>query len=378
MQWILTWHGEDGPTRELMRQVDFRAHFPDASQVSDPSTLAEILATQSGPVAVFLIAPQDSAHWGWPQGSERLRNQVVDLCQRADAVVLVITEIDLLREHHLREFTQIHNLWIMAPAQHNYGSRHRPFMLWQQWIQDLRDTWQQGDTRQRLQQIYSVTPRPYLFDVLLGGERPYRTQVHDLIDSHGEVRDRVVMTYYGVATASPRFLPEPDMPDWHYTADMHTGTRIRYRGTDMRLACVPPVSIYQQTLITVLAETSAHSVMNFYTEKVAKPLLAGRPFLVIGGQHYLRGLRYSGFRTFSPFIDESYDLEPNDVARVNLVFREMQRLCGQHPEMLLQQLRHQIEHNLDLAWRRDFAASAVFNVRRLAERHWKFYTALRK
>lgn len=377
MQWVLAWHEQDGPTQELLGQVDFRGHFPAALQAADLSTLPEILDAQSVPISVFLIMPQDGAYWGWPHGSQRIRDLIEDVCQRADAVVLAITEIDMLWTH-LREFTQIQNLWIMAPAQHNYGSGHRPFVLWQHWIQDLGQTWQQGDTRQRLQQIDSAAPRPYLFDVLLGGERPYRTQLHDLIESHSDVRDRVIMTYYGVTTARPRFLPEPDMPDWHYTPDLHTGTRIRYRGTDMRLACVPPVSIYQQTLITVLAETSAHSVMNFYTEKIAKPLMAGRPFLVIGGQHYLRGLRDSGFQTFSPFIDESYDLEADDAARVNLVFREMQRLCRQRPEMLLQQLRHKIDHNLDLAWRRDFAASAVFNVRRLVERHWKFYTALRK
>lgn len=370
MRWVLAWHGEDGPTQDLMSQVDFGQHWPESARAADPGTLRAILAAHPRPVAVFMIAPQSSEQWDWPHGAQRLRDLILDVCQRADAVVLAITEIDVLQQY-LRDLTQVPNLWIMAPAQHNYGGDHRPFVIWQHWIQDLRDTWQQGDTRQRLEQIDPVSSSSCLFDVLLGGERPYRTRLHDLIESDTVLRDRVVMSYFGVSTTRPGFIPEPDMQDCCWPDPMHTGIRVRYRGTEQRLACVPPVSIYQRTLITVLAETSAHGVMNFYTEKVAKPLLAGRPFLAIGGQHYLRGLRDSGFLTFAPIIDESYDLESRDDARVDMVFRELQRLNQQDPLELLRQLQHQVQHNRELAWQRDFTASAVYNVQQLAERHWK-------
>jgi hypothetical protein len=183
--------------------------------------------------------------------------------------------------------------------------------------------------------------------------------MHNLIESDPDLRDRVIMTYYGAPTTRPRFIAEPDLQPIAWQEPMHTGTRVRYRGVEMRLSCVPPLSIYQQCWFTVLAETSAHSVLNFYTEKVAKPLLAGRLFLALGGQHYLRGLRDSGFQTFSSVIDESYDLEPDNRKRWSMVFREMQRLSRCDPSDLLQQVQPIVQHNQQVAWNQDFIHQAI-------------------
>ena len=37
-------------------------------------------------------------------------------------------------------------------------------------------------------------------------------------------------------------------------------------------------------------------------------------------------LRHLGFKTFSQFIDESYDDEPNESKRVNMVYNEIKKL----------------------------------------------------
>jgi hypothetical protein len=371
MHWVLGYHGHDGPTQELLAQTGLRDRLPLAAVATDIATLHAVLARHPRPVSVLMVAPQDGQEYGHPHGADRMIRMVRDLCDRADAVVLMINEIDILQDRW-QSVTEIPRLWVMAPAQHNFGGTHRPFVVWQHWIYDLRMTWQTNVIRQQLDQLTFVTNPTALFDVLLGGERPYRTQLHDLIESDAGLRDRVIMSYYGGSTARPRFILEPELPDSSIFQPMHTGRRIDYQGVEMRLACVPPMSIYRQTYFTVLTETSAHGVMNFYTEKVAKPLLAGRMFLAVGGQHYLRGLRDSGFQTFDPIIDESYDLEPNDEIRVSMVFREMQRLSQQDPESVLDAVADRIQHNLQVAWTQDFLGQALAQAQDQSARFCKY------
>ena len=50
------------------------------------------------------------------------------------------------------------------------------------------------------------------------------------------------------------------------------------------------------------------SNINFHTEKLFKPTLTHRPFIVLGNKHYLKDLKsIFGFKTFDKFWDESYD-----------------------------------------------------------------------
>jgi len=59
--------------------------------------------------------------------------------------------------------------------------------------------------------------------------------------------------------------------------------------------------------------------MFFMSEKIFKPLIKQQPFIIIGKQNYLHGLRELGFKTFSDFWDESYDLEEKGDARLSKI-----------------------------------------------------------
>lgn len=354
----------DGPSQELQHQLDLAGRFAGHQLVTDFEDLHAKISQWSRPTVVWLLMPRDGEHWQ----SARLAGEILRVCSTADAVVLLLTEIDVL-QHHLRELTTVANLWIMAPAQHNFGDHHRPLVIWQHWIQDLQQVWQTPVIRPDLERLGAPHDPALLFDVLLGGERSYRTQLHDLVDSDGNLSDRVIMSYYGVNTHRPRFILESDCDPISWPDPMHTGMLIRYRSVQMRTACIPPVSIYQQTWFTVLAETSAHTYLNFYTEKVAKPLLAGRMFLALGGQHYLRGLRDSGFQTFGSVINESYDLEADNRTRVIMVFREMQNIARRDPRALWQQAQPMIQHNLAVAWNHDFVGLAIGQAQQQIQQH---------
>ena len=66
----------------------------------------------------------------------------------------------------------------------------------------------------------------------------------------------------------------------------------------------------------------------FRTEKTIKPMWFKHPFIVLGAKHYMKTLREFGYRTFHPYIDESYDTEDDDVTRLKMVVAEVNRLSN--------------------------------------------------
>jgi hypothetical protein len=61
------------------------------------------------------------------------------------------------------------------------------------------------------------------------------------------------------------------------------------------------------------------------TEKIMKPLYNLHPFIVTTSPFFLKKLKELGFKTFSPFIDESYDNETDHTKRMELIFDELDR-----------------------------------------------------
>lgn len=73
---------------------------------------------------------------------------------------------------------------------------------------------------------------------------------------------------------------------------------------------------YSNTFLELISETFSEngigkSVLDtnaiFATEKIFKPLLAGRPFIINANPGFLENIHSLGFRTFSRWWDESYD-----------------------------------------------------------------------
>lgn len=64
----------------------------------------------------------------------------------------------------------------------------------------------------------------------------------------------------------------------------------------------------------------------FLSEKIFKPISNLQPFLVFGDYLTLAELRRLGFKTFEPFIDESYDLEIDPKKRMLLLEKELLKL----------------------------------------------------
>jgi len=131
---------------------------------------------------------------------------------------------------------------------------------------------------------------------------------------------------------------------------------------------VIPKKIYEQTAYSIICETSINNNFSFFTEKIAKPILAGRLFIVISGVNYLRNLRSLGFKTFDGIIDESYDTVEDDHKRWDMALEEIYKLTKQDQVQVLQQCQDIVEHNYNIIL--GFTFNAVDNkLATLREQH---------
>ena len=108
---------------------------------------------------------------------------------------------------------------------------------------------------------------------------------------------------------------------------------------------------HYDNLIEIVPETSCD--IFFLTEKTIKPIAAGMPFVMVSSYKFLYHLRKFGFKTFHPFIDESYDVEPDLQKRIIMVMKsaekfinhnqnidQLQKICDHNRQVLARILKH--------------------------------------
>ena len=83
---------------------------------------------------------------------------------------------------------------------------------------------------------------------------------------------------------------------------------------------------YQQCRIEVVLETMFDDTRIHLTEKILRPIACGKPFMLASTPHSLKYLRDYGFETFSPWINETYDIIEDSADRLEAIVAEMSRL----------------------------------------------------
>jgi hypothetical protein len=91
---------------------------------------------------------------------------------------------------------------------------------------------------------------------------------------------------------------------------------------------------YADYFLEIVAETDILST-DWLTEKTVKNLYIGKPFILLSGPGGLEKLHQLGFKTFSPWINETYDLEPNVYLRLEMIKQEIDRLASMSLDQLL-------------------------------------------
>lgn len=230
---------------------------------------------------------------------------------------------------------------------------------WMDWFVTTTDFYKHTNLLDRL---FPYRIKPRVFDILLGWTKPHRQKIYDYILKN-KLTHRVTLTYLQDRDLSLQqqlpdswIWPEIDIPKNTFS---NTITKVKYKTDQVSLSQIISTDIYNQSTYTVVAETNYDNHYSFYTEKIVKPILAERLFIVFSGQHYLRNLRRLGFKTFDGIIDETYDTIADNDLRFDLALKQMHWLIDQSQEEILAKIRPIVEHNkrimIETDWYGDFA-----------------------
>ena len=91
---------------------------------------------------------------------------------------------------------------------------------------------------------------------------------------------------------------------------------------------------YLDSYFSLVTETGFPEPFQFATEKIFIPILHFHPFIVYGSHGTLSMLKDLGFKTFSPFIDESYDEEESSFKRMQKITSEVKRICSMNQDKM--------------------------------------------
>lgn len=187
----------------------------------------------------------------------------------------------------------------------------------------------------RMNQLVQSYSKPYYFDCLLGSRRTNR----DIIEFNykkSAIQDKIIFSYY---------RDRNDLSQGIWDSDIANDLS-KLVDQNFRSYCIP-VSVYNQSYYSIVAETTFANSYNQYTEKVAKPIIGRRPFVAFNGQYYLKNLRSLGFQTFGSVINEDYDNIADIETRLFAAWQQVEKLCSLNPVEVLEQLKPILDHNFN-------------------------------
>jgi hypothetical protein len=100
----------------------------------------------------------------------------------------------------------------------------------------------------------------------------------------------------------------------------------------------------------LVTETNFYLPKLHLTEKIFKPIVSFRPFILACAAGNLQYLRSYGFKTFGDFIDESYDLEQDNEKRMFMIVDEIEKLCKlsiEDQRNMFEAMKPILEHNFN-------------------------------
>ena len=121
---------------------------------------------------------------------------------------------------------------------------------------------------------------------------------------------------------------------------------------------------YNDFFIDIVSETRVEGNLFFATEKLWRPIIARRPFIVAGPGNFLKNLRKLGFKTFNNFWDEGYD-DYNSSERIKLVVQLIDNLGSmsiREIKNLVLSMNHILDHNYNVFMNLTYSdLDALFN-----------------
>jgi hypothetical protein len=119
---------------------------------------------------------------------------------------------------------------------------------------------------------------------------------------------------------------------------------------------------YQHCGIEVVLETLFDDQRIHLTEKILRPIACGVPFILASTPGSLKYLKDYGFKTFSDFIDESYDTIQDPYLRLNAIVQLMKNISTmtvENKRQLFNNMQSICEHNRSRFFSDEFFQSLI-------------------
>jgi hypothetical protein len=242
-----------------------------------------------------------------------------------------------------------------------------PYLLHEHFITHILDYEENILAQQRTDEIFTDHNKPYKFLFLNGRARAHRKYLlerfrqmnlldHSLwtmLDGRASSGKHFALTENGqdlmVQNTSIKHLPSkyefeffksnsivPDYP--------HKFAKTELFGTKWGEIYLEPAA-YIDTYFSLVTETVFEYPYSFRTEKIAKPLAMGHPWICAASVGFYRDLHNLGFQTFGHVIDESFDTIDNHQDRMERIAMIVDDLCHQDLASFLNECYNVCKYN---------------------------------
>lgn len=254
-----------------------------------------------------------------------------------------------LQQLHVEDLVLRKKLLVIAGAE---MSAEYPCLMHEHFLPRILDYEENIVAQTRTNEIFAGTDKPYKFLFLNGRARPHRKYLYERLKRTGAL-DQALWTMLDarpcvwrsfqfreqgidvMATVTPiQHLPKHyEVPRYRdpWIGPMTEVSNIKQdlfnrEWGEIYLEPAPYIDTYFSLVTETICAESAHS---FRTEKTAKALAMGHPFIVVANAGFYRDLHRLGFRTFGHVIDETFDRIEHHQERVDRIVEIVTDLCRQ-------------------------------------------------
>lgn len=203
----------------------------------------------------------------------------------------------------------------------------------------------------RVTEIFDKTHKPHTFLFLNGRARPHRKYLWEKFNQLNLLDQALWTMLDGRPTLSRNFNLYHDDVDLMARTTPIQHLPSQYEFSQFRSPKIDPVpnsrgfiktelfsnlwgEIYLQpepyidTYFSVVTETVFEYSHSFRTEKIAKPLMQGHPWICVANPGFYHDMKNLGFQTFGNIIDESFDKIENHQDRLDRIVQLVQDLVN--------------------------------------------------
>jgi len=142
------------------------------------------------------------------------------------------------------------------------------------------------------------------FICLNGNDFPHRSEIFNFINSDTDLKNKTFLSY------EPNNKNHP----FHTIIDLD-----KINGQDPYFRYVNINPLCDNSFCNIITESFFDNPPIHITEKTDRAFAHRQPFIMVGGCRYLTKLKGLGFKTFDKWWDESYDLEFDNIKRMNKI-----------------------------------------------------------